>query len=61
MPKERIGSDFVARVIAAESSGDREGVLTPATSPRQARLRAWIGTTVDRLRDTWNSSAGPRD
>jgi hypothetical protein len=48
MPRRRIGPDFVQRAIAADDDGSRSSIRE--TSPEPAGLRAWVGTTVDRLR-----------
>ncbi len=49
MPSERIGLNFVERAIGADNGTDRE----PPTgaNPQLAKVRAWIGSAVDRLRD----------
>jgi penicillin-binding protein 1A len=58
MPEQQIGSDFVERAIAAESSGTRDA--SPRSNPQLAKLRAWVGSAVDQLRDI-QASAGRRD
>jgi penicillin-binding protein 1A len=54
MPRERIGPDFVQRAIAADGDGSRSSIRE--TSPEPAGLRAWVGTTVDRLRQGFSST-----
>ena len=55
LPKERIGPEFVQRAIAAESMLARDVAPTSGGSQRSA-VRAWVGSTVDRLRGGWAMS-----
>ena len=49
MPSERIGLNFVERAIGADNGTDREAPT--GANPQLAKVRAWIGSAVDRLRD----------
>jgi penicillin-binding protein 1A len=55
MPRERIGPEFVERAITAEGTAVRDAASTSQGS-QQSAVRAWVGSTVDRLRGGWTMS-----
>ena len=55
LPKERIGPEFVERAITAESMAARDVAPTSGGS-QQSAVRAWVGSTVGRLRGGWAMS-----